>query len=650
MDEAEITITMDQIGKNKFSIPRQKKNSETFDLWGKAQFAMWSNIRYDFELVAELTRHKIKNTRFCLDLLQTVNEHLKNSPEKVFFDGTIKCLKYLIKNQYLDLSDLPKLTQDEKYLVELLEKYSKRLDITEVLSDIEEPTLRVMLLEYPHLLSEILKDAYPLSGYLIGNAMRKNGITGLDDFLKKVDNGLNAIEVDQDKNSTEAMKCKLIYLGLLMLNKQLSITRDMGEEFMKLTNDVIESGSYTKGIFNATYVTFYGHSFWNEEKKGHLSGCDTLYLDFELLSLPANHMSMIYEIFLKEETEKVGKKYFGNNYQYEGCVASLAIKMAIVIILFRTENSIPLGEKQCVSIFSAGTMINALDYAVEETKDDKKPLKLKKWFLDYFSSELDKRVAFIKLQIENGIGLYQMGEIVRAVYIPVFESFNFFCSRKGLLEQVIDLLKNKNISNKIKDDIFINFVINIQKINADTRTLNEEKYFKDTFILLITQTFEGLMTKLAQQLQYQSQKYYENGDLFADATLGVLELILGFDLSKNDSFIGYLTFNLPLKIKTSSRTKKIDDLTDTESILGNSFNEDEMKESFLSSIPDVIDFVSSLDDEKNLQKMQECIEKLSGKEREALRKLAENNAKLNDTERKAKNRGLNRVREMMEVS
>lgn len=169
---------------HKPATPDARKNFEPFDVWGKAQFAMWSNIRYDFELIAELTRYR-KSAKKCLELLDTVNHHLKTHPDTVFFDGTIKCLKYLIKNNYLVLSDLPTLTHDEKYLVELLEKYSKRLDIIDILSDIEEPTLRVMLIEYPHLLNEVLKDN-PLGGHLIGKAMRKNGIANADDLLKKL--------------------------------------------------------------------------------------------------------------------------------------------------------------------------------------------------------------------------------------------------------------------------------------------------------------------------------------------------------------------------------------------------------------------------------------------------------------------------------
>jgi DNA-directed RNA polymerase specialized sigma subunit len=635
---------MDQKDEDKkCPMPSPKKNFEPFDVWGKAQFAMWSNIRYDFELVAELTRHKIKNTRFCLDLLQTVNEHLKNPPEKVFFDGTIKCLKYLIKNGYLDLSDLPRLTQDEKYLVELLEKYSKRLDITEVLSDIEEPTLRVMLLEYPHLLPEILKDADPLSGYLVGNAMKKNGITDLDDLLKKVDNGLNAIEVDQDKNSTEAMKCKLIYLGLLMLNNQLSITRDMGEEFAKLTNDVIENGSYTKGIFNATYVAFYGHSIWNQDKKGHLSGCDTLYLDFQLLMLPQNHMSMIYEIFLSKYVDEIGKKYFGNEYDPKGFIASLAIKMIIVILIFRTDNFLPKDEKEEVEIFNRGAFLGSLNYAVRETGDPKNPLELKQWFIDYFCDELDKRVAFLKMQIANNVGIVSMMGRQRVIYLPVFESFRFFCQRDAFLPQIIKLLKNKDIPNSVKDEIFINFTLNIQKIithhTADVP--EDEQRIKDTFILLISKTFEGLYKNVIKKIKTQSQKYYEEADFMSDASVAVIELILGFDLSKNTSFIGYLTTSLFYKMKTSSRMDKMEETTNTE----NSF-----EEGFFESIPDATDFMASLEDQTNLEKIREYIDKLPDKEREAVKKMSESNEKLNDTERKAKNRGLNKIREMMGVS
>ena len=204
------------------SISNKKNNFESFDVWGKANFILWTNARFDFELIAELTRH-IKSTRTCLDLLHTVNSYLKNQPEKVFFDGTIKCLKYLIKNNYLDISDLPRLTQDEKYLVDLLKRYSKRLDLTDILFDIEEPTIRAILLEYPNLLTDVIKN--PVSNPLIVRAMIKNGIVDIKTFDEKISNPEEGVEVDGDKNSKEALKCKIIFLGLRINTGKISIPR-----------------------------------------------------------------------------------------------------------------------------------------------------------------------------------------------------------------------------------------------------------------------------------------------------------------------------------------------------------------------------------------------------------------------------------------
>lgn len=652
---------MDPNNKKTCPIPDKKKNFESFDVWGKAQFAMWSNIRYDFELICELTRYR-RSAKSCLEILDTVNHYLKNTPEKVFFDGTIKCLKFLIKNNYLNLADLPTLTHDERYLVELLEKYSKRLDITDIISDIEEPTLRAMLLEYPNYISEITKD--PLGSHLIAKAMLKNGITDADSLVEKVDNGLNAIEVDKDKNSKEAMKCKIIYLGLFVNNRKISIPRGATHiihEFETLTDDVVENQTYEKGVFNSLYVALYSQSEWNKERKTHLSGCDTLYLDFQLLMLPDNHMSIIYDLFLSKYVDEIGKKYFGDEYRPEGFIASLAIKMVVVIILFRTEDFLPKDEKRETDIFNAGAFLGGLNYAVRETGDPKNPLELKKWFIDYFCDELDKRVAFIKMQIENKVGIVSMREMLRVIYLPVFESFRFFCDRTGLLNQIIKLLKNKDISNSVKDEIFINFVLNIQKIiaNQSTDIPEDEKRLKDIFILLIKEAFDNFVIKLVKSPQYPIKKYYEDkktkfgqktSDLESDAILSVIELIMGFDLSKSDSFIAYLTFNLPLKIRTAGRIgKKIDLLTDTESVIekSNNLEEDEIKESFLNSIPEEKILMEAIENKDNLAKIDEYINKLPEKEKEAVRKMVESNEKLNDTERKAKNRGLNKIREMM---
>ena len=231
----------------------------------------------------------------------------------------------------------------------------------------------------------------------------------------------------------------------------------------------------------------------------------------------------------------------------------------------------------------------------------------------------------------------------RVIYLPVFESFRFFCQRDAFPPQIIKLLKNKDIPNDVKDEIFINFALNIQKIitHQPTEMPEDEQRIKDTFILLISKTFEGFYKNVIKKIKSQSQKYYEEEDFTGDASIAVIELILAFDISKNTSFIGYLTRSLFLKMKTSSRMDKTDQTTDTE----NNF-----EEGFFESIPDANDFMLVVDDEQNIKKIKEYLEKLPEKEREAVKKMAEANTTLTDTERKAKNRGLNKIREMMGVS
>ena len=634
-----------------------QNNFESFDLFSRANFILWSNARYDFELIAELIRYK-KRVSMCLELLSTVNNYLTNAPEKVFFDGTIKSLKYLVKNGYLKISDLPTLTYDEKYLIELLEKYLKRLDITEIFSDIEEPTLRAMLLEYPDLLKEVLK-SNPMAGRFIGDALLKNGITDIDSFTQKIDDGSQSIEVDPDKNSGEAMKCKIIYLGLHLNSHRLKLTLRSEEtinQFSNLTDESVENGTYNRPTFNSIYAAMYGSADWNKEKKAYLTGVETLYLDFQLLNYPNNHMSLIYDIFLKEDTEKIGKKYFGEAYQYEGSTISLAVKMAITIILFRSGSFIPQGEEMDSTVnFGAGAMLEGLNYAIRPSNDNK--LELKEWFINYYRTELDKRMAFIKLQLENNIAIAEMRGITRVIYLPVFESFRYFgpSTATTVLGQIIRLFKNKGVSNDIKDDILINFVMNIQKIasskNPQQEITEEESFFKDTFILLISEIFENLIKKHATSLEKSAKKYYEKEDLLGDAKLATIELILNYDFSKNDSFIGYLTSNLYWKMKTSSRSLKksenyLNEL-ELEKMQQNSQTKEVEKERFLESIPDEDNFLIQLNNRQNLEKIHQYIEKLPEKQKEAIEAYSEGNRKLSETERKNKNRGLNKIREMM---
>lgn len=94
-------------------------------------------------------------------------------------------------------------------------------------------------------------------------------------------------------------------------------------------------------------------------------------------------------------------------------------------------------------------------------------------------------------------------------------------------------------------------------------------------------------------------------------------------------------------MKTLSRMNKTDAETDSEA---------GFDEGFLEKLPDTVDFLASLEDQKNLEKIRVYLEKLPEKEKEAVKKMAESNEKFNDSERKAKNRGLNKIREMMGVS
>jgi DNA-directed RNA polymerase specialized sigma subunit len=429
-------------------------------------------------------------------------------------------------------------------------------------------------------------------------------------------------------------------------------------QFSSLTDKSIEEEAYTKGIFNSMYVVFYGSDEWNKDGTPHLSGCQILQLNLQLISIPDNHMYLIYEQLLKEETERIAKKYFPTEFNDKGFVASLAIKIALLIIVFRSENFLPNDETPEVTWFSSGTMLDGLNYAVKESTSEKgKKLSLKKWFLDYYTNELEKRIAFIRLQVDNNIGIFQIRPGVnRVFYLPVFESFKFFCadSPNNFLPDIIRLFQNRQIGSEIKDDILVNFVINIQKIiGQNGATQNQptsgEKEFKDLFILLISEIFKNLTKKIIRSLKIERtvKKYYEESygdndwresDLLSDANLGMIEMILNFDLSKNNSFIGYIASGLRFKIISGSRIKKNDELT---------ISERELAEDFWENIPEISDFIEKINDQQNIAQIRTFIDSLPEKQREAVKKFAENNEKLSDSERKNKNRGLDKIKEMM---
>jgi len=617
---------------------RKPRNFEGFDLWAKSQFTPWSQARYDFELICELTRH-IPQASKCLPLLHTVNSYINTDDKHIFFDGTIKSLKYLIKNDYLSLDKLPNDTDDQKLLLRLLRKYSEKLDVMDIVASIEEPTFRSIATDYPHLFEYLVKEN-PHFAQEVAKALVVNGVAEDDDFTRLTTSESDVVEVDIDKNSVEAMKCKHIYLGLHVNENRFSVSRNCSvliDELSSLTDQRIEEGDYTKGVFNAMYVSFYGQNEWSKENHPSLSGCDYIFKYFQLLFLPDNLMSFIYDEFLSGIVDETGEKYFGDMYHPKGFVASLAIKMVIVIILMRSDSKMPKDEPADTPYFG-GPPMSGLNYALYETKKSERPLEMKPWFKDYFTEELDKRMAFLKLQLENDVAVFEMMGRERIQYLPVFESFRFFCNRFQFLPEIIRLFKNQKVSSEVKNEIYINFALNTQKIIADHNTDEHDNEIKDIFILLIRDAFKGLLVNVVNSARSSAKKFYETNDLDSDATLAIIQAVLEYDVEKNDNFIAYLKSTLLNRLRSLSRGNKTDQTTYT----GDNFEED-----FWEHIPSPEDFLSKLEDKSALEQIKGLFDSLSEKEREAVKKQFEQNEKLSDTERRAKNRGLDKIRKLM---
>ncbi len=544
-----------------------KKDFETFDLWGKSQFVLWSQARYDFELINEALDNFYYPSQ-TLPVLHKVNSYLKNKNEKTFFDGTITCLKRLVSNGNLNIDDIETKSEDDKILVKLLKKYVGIKTIYDLCDHIEDNAFRAMYYEYPNIIDVIDPHHRNL---IFGKALYNAGIRKAGDLDKFIEDSKNtdAYTPPPDKNDNQSMKCKLIFIGLILYSEKLKLVNDsrMIDEFKNLTDRKIEDGDYTKTIFNSLYSAFYPEL--HPERKVQLSGQDEFRVQTTLLNFRAvheNHMTVLYDIFFKDLVKKTIKKY-GYTYKTDGGIENLAITDAIVITLFRANDFVPKDEQKDYYL-PLPICLHGLNYGIYQKENGE--LGLKDWFVKYFTEELNKRTAFIKLLEKNKVSVLSIfSKNKRVIYIPVFESYNFFAIpyTGTLIKNLINIFSNRGISSEIKDDMLVNIAINIQKLTTlDERDKTDNlSNINHQLILLLVESFLNLSKKSFHEAErlskYNSKSYLDSDDFDSIMRTAIIEAILVFDLTKNRSFLGYMKTNLKFVISKEIAGRKEDRVT-----------------------------------------------------------------------------------------
>ncbi len=130
-------------------------------------------------------------------------------------------------------------------------------------------------------------------------------------------------------------------------------------------------------------------------------------------------------------------------------------------------------------------------------------------------------------------------------------------------------------------------------------------------------------------------------DLIDDTLINTIDntalfyTILKYDVSKNSNFFGYIKKMLKFNAKSELRTEK----TQLKTQQNNFTLKDLSDENILKNSQ-----IANLDSENSTLNIQTIIQNLPDKERKAIKKAYYNNENLNDTERKAKNRGFKKIR------
>ncbi len=155
---------------------------------------------------------------------------------------------------------------------------------------------------------------------------------------------------------------------------------------MSLSKKDVEQQNKGKLIYiNSLWSSLAGTFPWNKGRV--LTFQQVINEDFTNINTKGTDLNQLYEKFLSDSTNKIAKKYFPD-YEEEGHIASLAIKKAIVVILYRLTDYCSEGTRHTELRFD-GIFNKPLEYIFN------KNLELQNWFVKHFKNELEKRIKFI---------------------------------------------------------------------------------------------------------------------------------------------------------------------------------------------------------------------------------------------------------------
>jgi hypothetical protein len=456
---------------------------------------------------------------------------------------------------------------------------------------------------------------------------------------------IEGIEVNPARYSPQALFCKAIVVNLHLLNDKLYISENcthLIEMFETVTGWDLFQGKIEKtAMLNTLWLCLAASKPWNQKKANSLAQhCQGKMLESILPDYPMNQLfaklqPRIDEIVLRE-IPNFDKKH----------PTFLAVRQAALIVLYRTMMNYSDKAVQYPDI-QLGT---GIDYMLDEIVQHifTPELDFQGWFLKYFYRELTKRVRLIKVLDKENVISPDFPERRVIKYLPVLDNFRFMGEEEtSLLKVLVPIFQSDQLSDKEKNEIARQIVFNIQKLILGIAPVDRkyEKTIKDALEMLIISILELLRTGIESKSKVWVKQKGDMGEFRKDVnqtiSLEILDLILKYDASINPSFFGYIIKMQPLQVKTKLRENKVEAETETES---DGYNLDSFSDSEgLSEGGSGIE--KALDQDQLQELIDNCLKTLTPKQRKVIEKAYFNNEKLTDTERRMKDRALQKLRE-----
>lgn len=569
---------------------------------GPIGFYSWTENCLDYSLIGELIP-KVKNTSELISVLNEVNRLLPENP-KYIFDGTISSLVYFIEKGLLDVKKL----------------------------------------KNPLLIGVINK-------YIFGTKDK--------DFIK----------MNPNRWSGQALRCKVTLIGLYVASGKIKVVKDspLVEVFEKLNeNDFpVFDDDVKRGVIseesvmrltniNALWNAMASHQPWSQYRSKDIG---RVVLEEVVHSFKGD--SLLNPVIKKLDSlvNNIAEVYFPGFHKtnHQACVAT---RHALIAILFRLVDKIPPHAERHPIYRVDGLLYKWMEYIYSEDKTE-----FQLWFIDYIHYELEKRVRFLRQMVDHSIFMpinLEVEEFLKKnlndtrriknvlSYIPIFEGFTFLPPGSlALAGELIIIFQDKAISTKEKDDMVKSIVFNIQRLVAEKKTrtprMHDKRSFdewyeqhgnsvRENFILLALNILTPIMRKVVRDRLGKSTDWQEARDLVIEK---IINAILEYDSTKNSSFFGYISRVTTYWKSSLFRVGKVDQMS---SSLEN------MTEKGLEIPSSSEDLIEERVMEDVAEKVKECLDKLPDKEQEAIKLLFFKNKRLTDTQRKAKNRGFNRIR------